>query len=140
MKYPKFYWNEEFTHCICEKKYNNKIFQGHAYCHPNDEDFKNHLTGEIIAELRAAIEVLRYERDFEVRPQLKTLKQLYNSIKHNKHFNPKSIEAKALFKHIKRLEEDLEMIKSLIADQKQQLKDYIDRKEKLYQDIRRKRK
>lgn len=140
MKYPKFYWNKNIDTCVCTIKYENKLFTGTAQCHPDDEDMKSKLTGEIIAELRANIASLTYQRDYELLPQLKALKQLYYSINQNKDFNPKSIEAKALYRYIKRTEDELSMAKDIIKDLKLELKTYIDTKEKFYQEIRRKRK
>jgi hypothetical protein len=58
----------------------------------------------------------------------------------SKHFNPKSYEAKMLFRQIRLKEEDLEFCKNAIQKTKRYIKEYIDQKEQNYQLIRKKRK
>lgn len=139
MKYPIFKWDNENKICICDIKYNNLIFSGTAKCHPDDQDMVSELTGGIIAELRANIKCLCHQRDCEIKPKLQAIRQVYYSINQNQEFNPKSFEAKAIFKHMKFLEKELKDIRLEIKNLKLELKTYIALKEEFYQEVRRRR-
>lgn len=110
-----------------------QIFNGAAICHPDDKDMMSERTGCEIANRRAYIELLKYERDCIIAPALKALKQLYYSLNTNKNFNRKSLEAKRIYRHIRMYENELAVIKAELASEKQGLKDYIAGKEKFYQ-------
>ena len=97
------------------------------------------LTGQTIAEFRATLQYLRHIRDNELQPQLKSLYQLYYSMNRSSKFNPKSYEAKMLYSQIQNLENDLVAIKENIATLSQDLKRYINDKEKSHQLIRNRR-
>ena len=58
----------------------------------------------------------------------------------SKHFNPKSYENIMLWRQIRQKENDLATINDMITDQKKQLKEYIDEKEKFYKRVRANRK
>ena len=89
-----------------------------------------------IAYRRAAIDYFKYVRDMELKPALKALKQLYYTMKHSTHFNPKSYENSKLQRHIRMYEFDLETINELIVDERKNLKDYIDKKDEFYKKTR----
>ena len=112
------------------------IFSGIARCHPDDKDMQSKLTGKTIAEFRATIKYLKFIKDFEITPQLKSLNQLYYSMNHSKYFDPKSYEAKMLYRQIKILKEDLEAIQEEIQYQKDNLKAYLETKEADHAKIR----
>lgn len=135
-KQPEYFWCEENGTAFCTIFYNNYTFTGEAQCHPDDRDMMSKLTGQTIAEMRATIKYLRFIRDCELQPQLKALKQLYYSMNYSKYFNPKSYEAKMLYRQINILKEDLTNIKIEITNIKTSLKEYIERKEKDHQKIR----
>lgn len=136
MKKPEYIWYKDTGIAHCVIKYKDLEFYGAAYCHPDDEDVKSSLTGQTIAEHRALIDYLRYVRDFELQPQLKALYQLYYSMKHSKHYNKKSYEAKMLYRQINLLEKDLKSVKEAIADQKTELRNYLNKKESAHETIR----
>ena len=136
MKQPKYDWCEPAGVATCTLYYKDKEFLGQAYCHTDDTDMRSKLTGKIIAEFRATIKYLQFIRDYEVRPQLRALYQLYYSMKHSTNFNPKSYEAKALYRQIRNLEKDLTAVKEELADTRKCLKEYVNLKEKDYQKIR----
>lgn len=139
MKENRYIWYPDTKCSKCIITYNHQEFEGLAICHPDDEDLVSEHTGQLIAEMRASIKVLTHIRDNELRPQLKALYQLYYSMKHSKQFNSKSYESIMLYKHIRSLENDLDITRKKLVGLKQGLKDYIDEKEKLYQRIRKKR-
>lgn len=135
-KQPEYFWNSEQGMAFCTIYYNQYTFTGEAQCHPDDKDMMSKLTGQTIAEFRATIKYLRFVRDCELRPQLKSLKQLYYSMKHSKHYNKKSYEAKMLYRQIRFLEEDIDVVNIELDNLKQSLKEYIVLKEKDHQQIR----
>jgi predicted Zn-dependent peptidase len=89
--------------------------------------------------MRANIALLQHRRDNEILPGLKSLKQLYYSMKHSTSFNPKAYESKMLFNQIKNHEEDLELTKEMLEHLRKKLKTYIDEKDKRYKQLRERR-
>ena len=136
MNTPKFEWYEEDRQAICKLHTKYGIFTGIASCHPDDEDMMSEKVGCEIAYSRAAIESLKYERDNVIKPSLKALKQLYYSMNRSKRFNPKSYEYKMLKRQIECWEFDLAMIGDMIDTERTWIRDYINTKEALYQNIR----
>ena len=136
MKYnPIFEWDEETNTAGCILSDGEHYFTGLAVCHPDDIDLCSQKTGYEIALRRARIEYLKFYRD-TLKIQLGSLKQFYYSISHSKKFNSKSYEVKMLYKHIDRLEFDLNYARELISTERQELYNFINTKEKLYQKIR----
>ena len=133
---PYIEWDDEHKVATCVLYYKNKVFYGMATCHPDDMDFANEKTGEHIAYLRAMIEALLYERDCEVKPALAALKQVYYSMSHSKNYNRKSYEAKMLWRHIQMKQDDLEQTKLLIDKYKQELHNFIVKKDIFYKQLR----
>lgn len=116
--------------------YKGQKFVGKAECHPDDEDMISERVGLTIAETRAAIEVVRFIKEFEIQPQLKVLKHLYSNMRTSKYYNPNSYEAKMLRSQIRVIEKELTTINNQLADERKFLRDYIDGKDKLYQRLR----
>jgi hypothetical protein len=135
-KQPEYTWSERYGTATCTLFYKNYEFTGIANCHPDDQDMMSKLTGQTIAEYRATLQYLRFIRDCELQPQLKALKQLYYSINHSKHFDPKSYEAKMLYRQINHLTEDLKENKYLIDLTKSQLEAYLITKERDHKQLR----
>ena len=133
---PIFNWDPEEGVASCIIKYKNQTFCGVAMCHEEDKDMMSEKTGMEIAYRRATIDYLKYVRDMELKPALKALKQLYYTMKHSTHFNPKSYENSKLQRHIRMYEFDLETINELIADERKNLKDYINKKDEFYKKTR----
>lgn len=136
MNTPKFEWYEEDRQAICKLHTKYGTFTGIASCHPDDEDMMSEKVGCEIAYSRAAIESLKYERDNVIKPSLKALKQLYYSMNRSKRFNPKSYEYKMLKRQIECWEFDLAVINDMIDTERTWIRDYINTKEALYQNIR----
>lgn len=133
---PIFNWDSEEGVASCIIKYKNQTFCGVAMCHEEDKDMMSEKTGMEIAYRRATIDYLKYVRDMELKPALKALKQLYYTMKHSTHFNPKSYENSKLQRHIRMYEFDLETINEIIIDERKNLKDYIDKKDEFYKKTR----
>ena len=133
---PIFNWDPEEGVASCIIKYKNQTFCGVAMCHEGDKDMMSEKTGMEIAYRRATIDYLKYVRDMELKPALKALKQLYYTMKHSTHFNPKSYENSKLQRHIRMYEFDLETINELIVDERKNLKDYINKKDEFYKKTR----
>lgn len=135
-KQPEYTWSERYGTATCTLFYKNYEFTGVANCHPDDKDMMSKLTGQTIAEYRATLKYLRFIRDCELQPQLKSLKQLYYSMNHSKYFNPKSYEVKMLYRQINQLTEDLKENKYLIDLTKSELKAYLTTKERDHKQLR----
>jgi hypothetical protein len=135
-KQPQYFWSEDTGTAFATIFYKNYTFTGEACCHPDDKDMMSKLTGQTIAEYRATIKYLRFIRDCELQPQLKALKQLYYSMKHSKYFNPKSYEAKMLYRQINILKDDLKENKYLIDFTKKELEAYLTTKERDHKQLR----
>ena len=133
---PIFNWDPEEGVASCIIKYKNQTFCGVAMCHEEDKDMMSEKTGMEIAYRRATIDCLKYVRDMELKPAIKALKQLYYTMKHSTHFNPKSYENSKLQRHLRMYEFDLETINELIVDERKNLKDYIDKKDEFYKKTR----
>lgn len=133
---PIFHYDKETgcSTCVIETKYGK--FSGTACCHPDDMDMASEKVGCEIAYSRAAIDSLKYERDNVIKPSLKALKQLYYSMNRSKRFNPKSYEYKMLRRQIECWEFDLSIINDMIDTERTWIRDYINTKEALYQNIR----
>ena len=133
---PIFHYDKETgcSTCVIETKYGK--FSGTACCHPDDMDMASEKVGCEIAYSRAAIDSLKYERDNVIKPSLKALKQLYYSMNRSKKFNPKSYEYKMLKRQIECWEFDLAVINDMINTERTWIRDYINTKEALYQNIR----
>lgn len=138
-KAPIFEWDEEAGVAFCTLTDGRKSYIGTAKCHPNDEDMKGEKTGCEIAFMRAKIEALKDYRD-EIKHKIAALEQLYYSMKHSKYFNEKSYENKMLQKQIYLNKFDLMTTKEIIDAEKQNLKDYINEKDKFYLKTRARRK
>lgn len=136
MNTPKFEWYEEDRQAICKLHTKYGTFTGIASCHPDDEDMMSEKVGCEIAYSRAAIESLKYERDNVIKPSLKALKQLYYSMNRSKRFNQKSYEYKMLKRQIECWEFDLAVINDMIDTERTWIRNYINTKEALYQNIR----
>ena len=122
---PEFYFDPETRVATCALiEQNGRGYVGMAMCHPEDEDMMSEKTGCEIALRRMEIEALRAYRRDELEPGLKALKQLYYSMKHSGQFNKKSYEAKMLFRQMNQKQEDIDFIKEVIAQRKEELKDF----------------
>lgn len=130
-------WQEEVGLATCILFYKNQPFSGQAHCHPDDKDMCSELTGCHLAEQRATKKVFQHIKENELKPQLQALKQLYYSMNHSKHFDPKSYEAKMLFHQINNLEKDLGAVREAIIDLDREVKQYIEDKDKLHARMRR---
>lgn len=89
--------------------------------------------------MRACLKVLQYQKNCEIKPELKALKQLYFTMKHSTHFNPNSYEAKALYRQIDSHVNELCDVRQQINNIKISLKEYIELKDAFYKEIRKMR-
>jgi hypothetical protein len=126
-------------HTTCTLVINGKTYKGEAFCHERDKDMLSEKVGHTIAHERAYINFLADFRDGKIVPTLDALKQFYYTINKSKKYNKNSYESRMLQRQIRLAEEDLATIRSLIAEEKQGLKDYINYKEVFYQRVRKKR-
>lgn len=137
MKEPIFKYEDGHAICIAEDKMGRK-FIGEAWCAPEDQDMESKLVGSSIAEFRAQIAAATTYRN-DLRLKLSALNQLLYSMNHSSKFNPKSYEAKMLYRQIKITKEDLDIAIHQLAVLKLNLFEYLNNKEELYKAIRKKR-
>lgn len=131
-------YNNGEANCIIEE--HNIIGVGNAICHPEDSDVASEKTGLYIAELRAIIHFLQNKKATKLKPALTALKHLYATMNHSKQFNPHSYEAKRIRKEIKNLEKEINQINCSIALIHNQLREYINDKDKMAKWYRNKQK
>ena len=134
-----FHFNEETGFCLCTIKIRGNQYIGVAQCHPDDMDMVNQKTGENIAYHRAVMEMLRDERK-RLQHELAGLKGLYYSMNNSPLFNPKSYEAKSLYRQISFREDDISSVNDLIKEIQRYINGYISDKDEFYQKIRKNRK
>lgn len=139
MNEPITYWDEEQGIATCIIREGKHQFVGEAKCAEEDKDMKSQITGGQIAYHRALIKYYLYLKNEEILPALKVLKQFYNTINKSKNFNEKSYENKMLRRQIRMRETQLEITNNLLSIEKQELKDYLAAKEKLFKLMRRNR-
>lgn len=139
-KKPTYEWLQDEGKAICKIYWEHQVFTGIAQCHPDDEDMKSRLTGQFIAEARATLKYLSFVKNYDLRPQLKSLKQLYYSANRSSQYSKKDYLSKMLYRHIRDLENDIIAINERIVGLKQTLSEYLTNKEEYYQQIRKNRK
>lgn len=134
MKQPIFEYKDGHAKCITEDEMGRR-FCGEAFCSKEDKDFENEVTGLTIAEYRAQIAAARtYRNDLKIK--IAALKQLLYSMNQSGNFNPKSYEAKMLYRQLKLHREDLQIAIHQVAVLKLELNNYINEKEIFYQRAR----
>ena len=138
-KKPIFTFDKETGHAKCILREGSKRYEGHAFCHEDDDDMMSEKTGCEIAFRRAKINLIRSKKN-EIRTSLKALNHLYNTMKHSKHFNPNSYENKMLQRQIRDFNLDLDIFKDILATEEQMLMEYLEEKDKFYKRIRANRK
>lgn len=135
-----FAYDEEngITTCtLQDTKHNTYI--GEARCHPDDVDMKNKMTGSEIAYRRAYIKFLKHMRDTEFVPQLSILKHMYSCMEQAADFNPKDNNIRLMKRAIDNYSAAVDMIRSAIRDERNDLHTYMTDKAKLYKLIRERR-
>lgn len=113
----KYNWDSDKGIAIVQiEDKNGNIFVGSAQCHPDDKEFMSEKIGYEIAEIRASLNMIRYIRDTETKPQLKILNHIFSNMKTSKQFNSRSYEASMVRRQIHILQADLAAIKELITN------------------------
>lgn len=137
-----FDWDEDIyvAKCMIQPEKNGPIFIGEAMCHDDDLDMMSPRTGQEIAFRRAKIKQLQHVKNYEIKPQLASLKHLYGCMAHSSRFNPESYENTMLQRQIRHLEFDLTTVNEMIQYERKNLKAYIDDKDRMYNHIRNQRK
>lgn len=129
-----FKWDKEERKCICTITTQYGEFKGEASCHPDDLDMKSKRTGEQLAYSRAKINIYRHERDCILKPKIAILKHLISII--NMKQDTTSFAAKTIKHQLELLNLDLKLIKYLIKTEREYVRNYTAKKEKIYQKIR----
>lgn len=135
-RFPDVHWDAETNTatCVLTDAYDKKYI-GVAVCHPDDEDMASEKTGCEIALRRANIEYIKSIRD-QIKHELGALEHLYYVMNRSKQFNPKSYENIMLQRQIRLKKIDLATIKDMLTKEQENLRWYVNEKEKLYKRIR----
>lgn len=120
----------------CIIRYKGFEFVGEAQCHPDDMDFESERTGLCIAEARATIKLMKFKRDYEIKPALRAIQHLHTNMQTSTQYNKKSYEAKMVYSQLKTLQKELDAINSDINEEKKYLKEYIDKKDTFHNRLR----
>ena len=132
-------WNAELgmAQCIITDTSNNVTLRGYgrAICSEEDEKYASEITGRYIANCRARIEIMRQKRDYELKPAIMTLQHVISTMEHSNKYNPNSYEAKRIRKELKNLQNDLRITCSIINDEKESLKIYLEQKDAIYRKL-----
>ena len=138
MREPKFTYLEDvgIVSCIIEDK--NKYYYGDAFCHDEDMQFFSKRTGEQIAASRAYLEYLKDIRD-TIKTELKAFKHFYSCIKQHQNFNENEYSVRFLLRTIKKLEIELKEAQSAVIEERNNLKLFLDSKDKLYREVEKRR-
>ena len=113
-------------------------FVGKAQCHDNDKDFANEITGMEIASARAYIKTLQFEREMII-AQVNILKHCISTMSLSPKYNKDSYEAKKIRRELYLAEQDLKNIRQDINSWRENIRDYINKKDDIYKRIRRNR-
>lgn len=120
-------------------RYKKKEFCGESFCHPEDKDFESEKVGLLIAETRAAVKVLKYIRDCELKPFLNGLNHILASMNRGKKYNLKSQEYKLIKRQFYITKKEINNINEEIFTLNNTLTSYIEEKDKFYKKIRKAR-
>lgn len=128
-------WDADNCTATCIIKDKDLEFIGIAKCHPDDKQYAGAITGGYIAEGRAFIKMYQHTKNNVLKPQVQVLEHTLHIIKGNKNYNPKDVAARKLEQELIRKKSNLEMIKRSIQNEKDNLKKYIESKDRLHQKL-----
>lgn len=118
------------TTCEIRKKY-GKRYVGTATCHEDDKSYQNEHTGRNIAEKRAfLVELTELIKTLDA--EIKIITNLYKEISCGKAFNADSYEAKKMRTKIEEMMQDKNDAIMIREKCKEELKNYINEKNKIY--------
>lgn len=133
----EFDWDEATGTCICKITTNFGEFYGNACCHYDDRDMQSQRTGEQIAYHRALINMLKYEKRCILMPQIKVLEHLQSILNSKKKCAESDLYAAITLKRqLTNLKFELQIVRDNIEGEREQLREYINKKEEMYQRIR----
>ena len=134
------HWDEEHGVARCVLKYRMSSGAylegiGIAECHSEDIAFMSRLTGSVIAQYRAELDLLKKINQYEISPSIMAVKHIYCTMTNSKRYNPDSYEANRIKKELAHLMDEYTENKNLMKIIKEELKQYIEQKDKLYRRI-----
>lgn len=134
-----FQFDKETGITTCTIETNNKIYKGTAKCCDVDKDMMSPKTGSEIAYHRAMIQLLKDVKT-SIALELKGLQRYYHIVNQSRHFNKENYMARMLYRQLQRYAHELSVLDNLIAEQQQQLTEWIKQKDEFYRKIRANRK
>lgn len=137
-RHPQFFFYPEDGTSMCILSTKTKTFVGTATCREEDKDMMSEKTGCEIAYHRAIIRSLEDHLN-ELKLELSGLNKYLYSVNQSKYFDNNSYMARMLYSQITQREDDIDITKQLIRQEKQALIQYMGDKAEFYKKIRRNR-
>ena len=134
---PKFGWDSETGMATCILTDGKSVYIGSAKCCYKDKDMQNEKTGCEIALMRAEINYFQGVKKNELIPSLNALKEIQFTLNQ---CNTDSKSKEIVRRKIHRIENDLAVVRYLIAEKEQSLTEYISAKDAFYKQVRKNRK
>ena len=128
MKFIDSWTNEACKVSTVEIEHMGKPFTDYAYCHPDDE--WSEFTGCRIAETRATIQALKYERTIKIK-KCEECRKFVKAVEQYKNFDKTSSTAKAMYRQLNRRIKEVNDLTDLINNIELNLKASIRFKNKL---------
>ena len=130
-------WNPDIGLARCTIKYTTKagtqlVGIGIASCHPEDAPYMSKLTGGMIANYRAEIDLIKQINNYEIKPEIAALKHVLCTMRHSKKYNPDSYEATRLKKELAHRMDEYDENKAAIKDLYTLLNNYIKQKDEIH--------
>lgn len=113
----------------------NDVFYGIAKCAPEDRDMMNENTGCIIAENRASVKMLQYQRNI-LKYKYDAIHQYIYTINQSKKYNSNDYYVRQAFRQMRMYKEDIATIDEYIDKLKTSLRQFINDKDNFYKKIR----
>lgn len=136
----KYYYHKDTHKSYFDIEYKGQRFMGTAKCHIDDLDMESERTGLTIAEARANIKLKKFQKKFEIEPVVAALSHMLTNIRTSNQHDEKNYESRMIRRQLAFWQNKLDEITADIKDEEKYLKEYIDKKEKLYQKLRAKNK
>lgn len=114
----------------CRIEYKDHTFIGETTCLPEDTEYESERTGYTIAEYRAEIKRLRFERD-NMQAELRALKRMRSTT----HIVKNSNVEKHLLIEISSLLDKIGLINETIRDIQKMTKEYIEHKDIMQKEL-----
>lgn len=134
MKFLNSYWREP-NMSIVEIEHLCGFFRGVAKVHPDDEDMKSSIIGYEIAETRAKIKALQYERRLE-KEKYKECQDFVKACECYKDFDKSSPTARIMYRQLNRRKRKIGSLTATIKSLKEGIITGLEERERVLEKLR----